>query len=44
MSIHSAINPAYVLDVKNGEDYDGNTIQLYKINFTIAQRFKLVSP
>ncbi len=34
----------FVLNVKNGEDYDGNTILLYKLNFTVAKRFKLVSP
>ena len=43
-TIHSAIDPKYVLDVKNGENKDGNIIQLYTLNLSLAQRFKLIEP
>lgn len=37
--IISAINPDYVLDVNGGKAMNGNNVQLYQDNGTIAQRF-----
>ena len=42
MSIHSAINQNYVIDVSNSCTENMTKIQLWKYNGTGAQKFKLI--